>query len=470
MSRLSPTLRLPHGQSKMSVIAAHVPKKDMDRMLSSLSDLERTILHYQWDLWARSEQTPPPEFVAGTKHTWLILGGRGMGKTRPGSEQVIAWAEELGRNYGKGAGIALIGKDPQDIRDVMIEGPESGILACSPPWFRPVWEPTKKLLTWPNGVLGHTYSSEVPDDLRGPQHHKCWGDEPAKWKNPIETWDNLQFGLRLGDNPQSILTGTPRPTKLILLLIDDPDTVITRGQTKDNEANLSPSFLRRVYRKYAGTRLGRQELNAEVLTETPGALWTLDMIDETRVQDTPPLKTIVIAIDPGVTDPSDIELADDIAETGICAVGQGEDGHTYVLNDLSGHYSAAEWGAKAVTHSQALMAQEIIGEQNNGGDLVQFVVQSAAEKLGLPFVYRKVWASRGKRTRAEPVSARMEQKRQHHAGVFAELEDQMTTWVPGMRSPDRLDAMVWGSTAVAFDQMVIDPPAGPVQVVRLKGF
>lgn len=455
----------------MSVIAAYVPKRDMDRLMASLTDLERTLLHYEWNLWARSEQTAPTEFASGKKGTWLILGGRGMGKTRPGAEQVIAWARALGTSYGRGAGIALIAKDPQDMRDVMIEGPESGILACSPPWFRPIWEPTKKLLTWPNGVLGHTYSSEVPDDLRGPQHHKAWGDEPAKWKNPIETWDNLAFGLRLGDAPQTILTGTPRPTKLILMILDDPDTVVTRGHTKDNEANLSPMFLRRIYRKYAGTRLGRQELNAELLTETPGALWTLERIDETRVKVPPcPLTTIVVAIDPGVTDPSEVMEDDDLAETGIVAVGQGDDTHTYVLSDLSGHYSAGEWGARAVTHSQALMAQEIIGEQNNGGDLVQFVVQSAAEKLGLPFVYRKVWASRGKRTRAEPISARYEQKRQHHAGVFAELEDQMTTWVPGLRSPDRMDAMVWGATAVAFDQMAIDPPLTEPQVVRLKGF
>lgn len=461
---------LSHGQSKMSVIAAHVPKQAMDRVMSSLSDLERTVLHYQWNLWARAEQTPPEEFASGKKSTWLILGGRGMGKTRPGAEQVIRWARELGEKYGRGAGIALIGKDPQDIRDVMVEGKESGILVCSPPWFRPIWEPTKKLLTWPNGVVAHTYSSEVPDDLRGPQHYKAWGDEPAKWKQAMETWDNLQFGLRLGDHPQTILTGTPRPTKLIIMIIDDPDTVITRGHTKDNEANLSPMFLRRIYRKYAGTRLGRQELNAELLTETKGALWTLDMIDGTRVVQPPcSLVTVVVAIDPGVTDPSDT-TDEDIAETGIVITGQGEDTHTYVLHDLSDHYSAAEWGEKAVTHAHALQAQEIVGEQNNGGDLVKFVVQSAAEKLQLPFSYRKVWASRGKRTRAEPISARMEQKRQHHAGTFPELEDQMTTWVPGMSSPDRMDAMVWGSTACAFDLLQTTAPLTEPKVIRLKGF
>lgn len=466
---------LAHGQSKMSVIAARVPKHAMDRLMASLSDLERTLLHYSWPLWARSEQTPPPEFVAGQKSTWLILGGRGMGKTRPGAEQVIAWAKELGDNYGRGAGIALVGKDPQDIRDVMIEGHESGILACSPPWFRPVWEPTKKLLTWPNGVLGHTYSSEVPDDLRGPQHHKAWGDEPAKWRNATETWDQLSFGLRLGDTPQAILTGTPRPTKLLIDIISDPMTIVTRGTTADNAANLSPMFLRRIYRKYHGTRLGRQELNAELLTETKGALWTLDLIEDTRVSiaSLPPMKFLAIAIDPGVTDPHDTQdtnLIDDVAETGIIAVGQGENDHTYVLHDFSDHYSPGEWGARAVTHSHALKANEIIGEQNNGGDLVKFVVQSAAEKLGLPFSYRKVWASRGKRTRAEPISARYEQHRQHHAGLFPELEDQMATWVPGATSPDRMDAMVWGATAVAFDQLQIEEPPGAPKVVRIAGF
>lgn len=459
---------LPRGQSKMSVITSAVPRAKMDAFMESLSDLERTMLQFTWSLWARAEQTPPHTFTNGQMATWLVLGGRGMGKTRPGAEQVNTWAKELYDTYGRGH-IALLAKDPADSRDVMIEGQESGILACAPPWNRPIWEPTKRLLTWPNGVIAHTYSSETPDDLRGPQHHKAWGDEPAKWKNAQEVWDQLQFGLRLGNHPQTILTGTPRPTKMLLSIIQAQDTVVTRGTTDDNLANLSPAFVERIYKKYKGTRLGRQELDAEILSDTPGALWTLDGIDITRVK-LPPcdLVKIVIAIDPSVTD---VENDPDEAasETGICAVGQGADQHTYVLADYSGHFSAATWGAKAVEMSQFHQAQDIIGEQNNGGDLVAFVVRTAAEKLGLPYSYKKVWASRGKRTRAEPVSARYEQKRQHHVGTFPELEDQMTTWVPGLPSPDRMDAMVWGSTACAFGEAP-PPDATAPKMVRLAGF
>jgi phage terminase large subunit-like protein len=458
---------LPYGQSKMSFIVARVSRRQWDRFYESLDALQKTMLRYQWDLWARKEQKPPSEFTRGEKTTWMILGGRGMGKTRPGAETVIEWSKDLAKNYGRGH-IALVGKDPGDTRDVMIEGAESGILACSPPWYRPVWEPTKRMLNWGNGVIAHTYSSETPEDLRGPQHHKAWGDELPKWKNPQETWDHLQFGLRLGEHPQTILTNTPRPIKTLIDILHDPNTCITTGKTSDNVDNLSPTFLRVIYRKYEGTRLGRQELNAEVLSDTPGALWTLDLIDACRVKEVPcSLTKIVIAIDPGVTDPEN-DPDEKLSETGIIAVGYGENEHTYVLHDLSGHYSAGDWGEKSVSHAHSLSAEEIIGETNNGGDLVEFVVRTAAEKLGLPYKFRKVTASRGKRTRAEPISAKYEQRRQHHVGVFPELEDQMTTWVPGLKSPDRMDAMVWGSTAVAFEEK--EEPVTAPQVVRIKGF
>jgi len=459
---------LAHGQSLMSFVIARVSRRQWESFFESLSALERTILHFNWNVWARKEQQPPDSFVRGERATWVILGGRGMGKTRPGAQQVIEWAKTLGKQYGR-AHLALVGKDPGDTRDVMIEGQESGILACSPPWFRPQWEPTKRLLTWDNGVIAHTYSSETPDDLRGPQHHKAWGDELPKWRHAKETWDNLQFGLRLGEHPQTVLTNTPRPIAILITILSDPMTVVTRGTTRDNEDNLSPSFLRTIYGKYEGTRLGRQELNAELLTDTPGALWTLDMIDATRVKTPPcPMTKVVVAIDPAVTDPEN-DPDDKLSETGICIAGYGEDQHTYILSDLSDHYSADEWGTRAVTNAHALQAQEIVGETNNGGDLVAFVVRTAAEKLDLPYTFRKVTASRGKRTRAEPISAKYEQNRQHHVGTFAELEDQMTTWVPGMKSPDRMDAMVWASTAVAFN----DPPPAPLTpptVIKLAGF
>jgi phage terminase large subunit-like protein len=444
----SVTASLRPNESILTLLVAHHPRK-VQRLIASLSDLEALVLSYSWDYLRRPAQVPPPD----PWDTWVILAGRGFGKTRPGAEQVIEWARTLGPDYGFGH-IALIGKDPYDVRTVMIEG-ESGILRCSPPYFRPRWEPTKRELTWDNGVVAHTYSAEVPDDLRGPQFHKGWGDELPKWKYPQETWDMYQFGLRLGRAPQTILTNTPRPIKVLKEILSDPGTRITRGRTSDNYANLSPAFLRQIYRKYKGTRLGRQELDAELLSETKGALWTLDMIEDTRVREAPcPMVRLAVAIDPGVTDPDELEDEDDdVAETGIVVVGQGENDHTYVLHDISDHLSAAQWGKRAVSHYAAAKADEIVGESNNGGDLVEFVIKTAAEELGLPYVYRKVWASRGKRTRAEPVSARYEQRRQHHVGAFPELEDQMTTWVPGMKSPDRLDAMVWGTTAVALDEM-----------------
>lgn len=440
--------QLQPGQSVMTMLSASVSRTQWQSFLSSMSELEQAMLKCSWPLWARKEQMQPPEFRNGQKATWFICGGRGYGKTRVGSETVNGWAKELGQTYGRGH-IALIGKDPSDTRDVMIENQESGILAISAPWFRPLWEPTKRRLTWPNGVIATTYSSETPDDLRGPQHHKAWCDEPAKWKHPDETWDQLQFGLRLGDHPQTVVTGTPRPIKLIIAILEDPDTVVTRGKTDDNKVNLSSKFIRDIYKRYHGTRLGRQELNAELLSDTPGALWTMAMVEECRVKTHPDLVTLVVAIDPNVTDPKDDpEMMDGIAECGIVCVGRGEDGHGYVTHDFSGHWSADTWGTKAVAHYDSLRAEKIIAETNNGGDLVEFVIKSAAQKLGMEYNFKKVTASRGKRTRAEPVSALYEQKRMHHVGAFPELEDQMTTWVPGMKSPDRMDAMVWGATEV----------------------
>jgi phage terminase large subunit-like protein len=419
-----------------------VPKPHFDKFMQSLSSLEAMMLKYEWDLYARLPQRPPQGYWL----TWLIMAGRGFGKTRPGSEQVIAWAQELGRDYG-GGHIALIAPNPADARSIMIEG-ESGILTCSPPWFRPLYEPSKKQLRWDNGVIAHIYSAEEPDQLRGPQHHKGWGDEPCKWRYPQETWDMYQFGLRMGDLPQTVLTTTPRPIKMLTEILDDPDTVVTTGTTEDNFANLSPSFIRRVYRKYKGTRLGRQELGAELLTDTPGALWTLDAIEALRVPVAPcEMVIIVVGVDPGVTDPKDDpELIDSVAETGIVIVGKGADTHGYVMHDFSAPCSPAEWGKRACVHYETLKAERIVGEVNNGGDMVEFVVKTAARDLGYDVNFKKVHASRGKRTRAEPVAAVYEQKRFHHIGMFAELEDQMTTWVPGMRSPDRMDALVWAAT------------------------
>lgn len=413
------------------------------KFYANLPAHDRFILNHDWNFWARPPQLAP----AGYWNTWVIMAGRGFGKTRPGAEQVIRWAIELGQEYGAGH-IALVGKDPEDIRKVMIEG-ESGILACSPPWFRPKWEPTKKQMLWPNNVLASVYSSEEPDQLRGPQHHKAWGDEPCKWRYAQETWDMLQFGLRLGIHPQALLTTTPRPIKMLIDILSDTDTTVTGGATDQNADNLSDIFMKAVYRRYGGTRLGRQELLGQLLTDTPGALWTQAMIDDLRVkvQDAPEMQMMVVAIDPQAAKPTDDpELQENLAETGIVVTGKGVDGHHYVLHDFSDHYSPDGWGKKACVHYETLQCEKIIGEINNGGAMVEYVIKTCARDLGYDVLFKMVHASRGKRTRAEPVAALYEQKRGHHVGDFPELENQMTTWVPGNDSPDRMDAMVWGAT------------------------
>lgn len=439
----------PH-ESPMSLLVEALGAQQTRTFVESLSPLEALVMRYDWDLYARAAQRMP----AGQWSTWVILGGRGMGKTRPGSETVIEWSKSLGRDYGGGK-IALVAKDPGDARKVMIEG-ESGILASSPPWWRPVYKPSLKQLHWDNGVIADIYSSEEPDDLRGPQHHKAWGDELCKWKHPQETWDMLQFGMRLGVEPQTVLTTTPRPIKTLIEILSDVTTVVQKGKTSDNQANLSPAFLRHVYRKYKNTRLGRQELNAELLTDTPGALWTLDLIEATRVQKMPcNAVLIVVGVDPSANDGEQErdELDDELAETGIVAVAKGEDGHGYLLHDLSGSFSPAKWGARAVEHYEALKAEKIVGEVNNGGAMVEHVIKVAAKEAGYDVNFKSVHASRGKRTRAEPVAALYEQKRFHHVGAFPEVEDQMTTWVPGMKSPDRMDALVWAAT----EAMLLSP-------------
>jgi predicted phage terminase large subunit-like protein len=441
--------RVPQGQSPILMIAKGLGQDRLDKFISSLTGVEAMLLRYEWDLYARPAQRPPE----GKWDTWVIMAGRGFGKTRPGAEQCKIWAEELGKDYG-GGHIGLIAKDPQDARDVMIEG-ESGILACSPPWFRPTYEPSKRLLTWPNGVIAHTYSAETPDDLRGPQHHKLWGDEPCKWKHGQDTWDMAELGLRLGHNPQALLTTTPRPVPFLIALLKEPGTRVTTGSTYENQANLSKKFIKKIIRKYEGTRLGRQELHAEMLTDTPGALWTLDLIESLRVQKMPcELVTAIIAIDPAGVAPKDEEAEDDeMAETGMVYGGKGEDGHLYVCGDISDQLSPAKWGRKAVSFYETLKMDRIIAETNNGGDMVEHVVRTAAEHLDIEISFRKITASRGKHTRAEPVAALYEQRRAHHVGLMPDLEDQMTTWVPGDKSPDRMDALVWLGT----EAMLLSP-------------
>lgn len=378
---------------------------------------------------ARASQRPPGVPLA----VWLLLAGRGFGKTRVGAE----WSWRKAKTQPRGA---LIAPTAGDARDVMIEG-ESGILAVVPSVFRPLYEPSKRRLTYPNGAQQAVYSADEPDRIRGPQHNYAWCDELAAWKRLDESWSNLEMGLRLpGFDPEVCATTTPRPKPKIIELLKDPDTVVTRGTTYENLTNLAPVFARRLL-KYEGTRLGRQELLAEVLTDVEGALWTINDLDASRVTaaEVPDLVRVVVAIDPAVTSAKGSDL------TGIVVVGLGVDGHAYVLADLTVRDTPDGWARRAVAAYHRFGADAIVAEVNNGGDLVKSVIRTVDKTAR----YRAVRASRGKITRAEPVSALWEsrQRTAHIVGSLPELEEQLTTWTADSgTSPDRLDALVWGVT------------------------
>lgn len=362
---------------------------------------------------------------------------------------------------------ALIAETAADTRDVLVEG-DSGILRCHPKDYRPTYEPSKRRLTWPNGAIATLYNGTEPDQLRGPQHDAAWVDELAKFDYAQETWDMLQFGLRLGLDPRQLVTTTPRPIPLIRSLVKADDTIVTRGSTADNAANLAPSFLKTVMDRYGGTRLGRQELEAEILDDLPGALWNHEVLDKHRVKDFPELNRIVVAVDPSGTKGAhdgDKETGDDV---GIAVVGKGIDGRGYVLADMTCNLSPAGWGRRAVdayngswynprhpafkeNDERMVRADRVVAERNFGGAMVQHVVSSSDATVP----YKEVTASRGKVARAEPVAALYEQGRISHVGTFSEMEDQMCLMAPdgyaGEGSPDRADAVVWALTELFLD-------------------
>jgi phage terminase large subunit-like protein len=391
-------------------------------------------LESDWASIARPEQMPP----SGDWLIWLILAGRGWGKSFTGAQWVRGIAEP-----GKIKHIALVGATASDCRDVMVEGP-SGILSICPNSNRPLYEPSKRRVVWPNGVQATMFSSEEPERLRGPQHGAAWCDELAAWRNLQETWDQLQFGLRIGKRPRQVITTTPKPQKLLKALIkrsvEGGDVVITRGRTSDNSANLAESFLADINRQFGGTRLGRQELDAEILDDVPGALWSRDLIERTRRGPMNPmaLKRVVVAIDPAAS------MSAESDETGIIVAGIGEDDNFYVLADLSGRFAPIDWARRAVTALKTNFADRIVAESNQGGEMVQAVLRQVDNNAPV----RLVHASKGKIARAEPVSALWEQHRAHLCGTFPELEDQMATYEAGGPSPDRLDALVWALTAL----------------------
>jgi phage terminase large subunit-like protein len=401
------------------------------RILADLTAEEWAALEYDWAFWARRNQLPPH----GDWFIWLVLAGRGFGKTRTGAEWVRAQVEARQVNR-----IALVARTASDVRDVLVEG-ESGILAISPPWFRPRYEPTKRRLTWPNGAVATTYSAEQPEELRGPQHDAAWCDELAAWRYP-EAWDMLMFGLRLGERPRCVVTTTPKPIKLVRGLLQRSDVAVTRGSTYENRVNLAPPFLSQIVKRYEGTRLGRQEIAAELLDDIPGALWTRDVVERARVCEIPALRRVVVAIDPAAS------VSDGADETGIIAAGLGEDGHGYVLDDLSGRYAPPEWARRALALYHARHADRIVAEVNNGGDMVETVIRTLDPSAS----FKAVRATRGKATRAEPVAALYEQARVHHLGAFPALEDQLCAFASDFDrgregySPDRLDALIWALT------------------------
>lgn len=419
---------------------------------SLAAQMADTLADGGWRAKARPEQLPPQ---GSEWNGWLFIGGRGAGKTRTGSEWICEAVET-----GEAKRIALIAPTAHDARHVMVEG-ESGILSIAPPWNRPDYEPSRRRLAWKNGAEAYTFSSEEADRLRGPQFDLAWADELAAWTDPQNCWDMLQFGLRLGTHPRWLATTTPRPIRLLKELISRSDVVVSRATTFDNAANLAPTFLEAIRKRYEGTRLGRQELNAELLSDTPGALWHADWIDNGRVERLPDLKRIVVAIDPAV---SNSEGSD---ETGIVVAGIDDGGHGYLLNDCSGRYAPHEWARKAVEAYKRYAADRIIAEVNNGGQMVESTLRMIDHNI--PF--RAVHASRGKVTRAEPISALYEQKRVSHVGTFSELEDQMCSFTSDFDrnragySPDRLDALVW-----AFTELMVNEPAARFAAVETGFF
>lgn len=358
------------------------------------------------------------------------MGGRGAGKTRTGAEAVREMVER-----GVWGRVALVAPTAGDARDVMVEG-DSGIMRVCPPWNRPIYEPSKRRITWPNGAMATTYSADEPERLRGPQHDGAWIDEPGTWRYP-EAFDMLMLGLRLGAFPRWVATTTPRRTALIRKLLAWPGVVVTRDSTYENRDNLAPAFFDAIARQYEGTTLGRQELYAELLEDVPGALWTRANIDNYRVSVAPDLVRVVVAVDPAIT-----SNEDNSNETGIIVAGVDAKQEVYIIADNSLIASPDSWARRVVNTYHTHHADRIVAESNQGGEMVEHTIRTVDRAVPVKLVH----ASRGKRTRAEPIAALYEQGRVHHVGTLSQVEDQMCSWLPGDDSPDRMDALVWSVT------------------------
>ena len=404
---------------------------DRKRVVGEMSPLECALLFYDWNFWARQDQAPP----LGDWIVWLILAGRGAGKTRAGAEAVRQWSKDFRI-------VNLIGPTADDVRDVMVLG-ESGILNICRKDERPRYLASSGRLEWPNGAISLLFSAEEPDRLRGKQHMKLWCDEVAAWRRP-EAFDQAMLGLRLGEQPQMVVTTTPRPTKIVKQLSADRDTIVTRGSTFDNRGHLAKAFLERIARRYEGRVIGRQELFAEIIEETPGALWSRALIERQRVQpESAPQEfaEVVVAVDP----PARSGARSD--ECGLVVAGKASDGRLYVLADMTSQGDTpGAWAKRVGAAYRRFRANRVVAEINNGGDMVAEVLRQAEPHLPV----RSVTATRGKFLRAEPIAAAYERGLVFHSGTFAKLEDQLCALTPDFDrraagfSPDRADALVWG--------------------------
>lgn len=430
-----------------------LPAEEREAILDeirSLSRPEAIALAYDWEgFWARPAQKPPdPD---GDWTHWGLVAGRGYGKTRGGAEYIRGRVEQGARS------IALVAESPAAARDVMIDGTEgSSLLEIFPPGKTPDYQPSNAKIEFHTGAVAQIFSSHKPEGPRGWQGDTYWADELAAWKYPRETWDNLMFGLR-GEalRPRGCFTTTPKPIDLLReLMEEDPNVVLTRGSTYENKANLAAAFYQHIITKYEGTQLGQQELRGLLLEEREGALWKRKWIDHVQPEDVPDLVKLVVAIDPAAS------TGDRSNETGLILAGKGlcdcrvrageaesPEHHLFVLEDRSGRLSPLDWADEAVELYETHGADQVIGEQNNGGDMVRSTVRNVDG--GAAVNYREVWASRGKATRAEPISALYQQGKAHHVGAYEQLEGQLVTWVPDEGpSPDRLDALVWAAHAL----------------------
>ena len=438
------TLGTLSSADRMNTIAKHLKSMPVAQRASVIETIQRGLrkreaarLTYNWSLHARDSQLPPE----GDWDTWLILAGRGFGKTRTGAEWVRAQVED--RHATR---IALVARTLPEALSIMVHG-ESGIINISPLWDKPTYEPSKRKLTWPSGAHALVFSSHEPDQLRGPQFDAAWCDELASWEYAQETWDNLSFALRLGRHPRSVVTTTPKPIELIRSLPNSPGVHVTRGSTFDNKDNLAPSFFNGIIDRYDGTRLGQQEIHAELMDEDEDALWKREWIEKARLGSHPPISRIVVAVDPALsTKPTS-------SETGIVVVGADmRRDHAYVLADESARLTPNSWALRVIHLYDKFGATMIVVEDNAGGQMAESTIQNAVERT-LPI--KRVRARQGKYVRAEPVASLYEQGRVHHVGRFPALEDQMCTWTADLgpsHSPDRADALVHAVTQLILNR------------------